>query len=49
LLSEAKYMLERLSVNDEAPQLDSIKDWLLKHIEYSDKPLAEYLQQHGVS
>ena len=26
LLSEAKYMLERLSVNDEASQLDSIKD-----------------------
>jgi len=49
LLSEAKYMLERLSVNDEAPQLDSIKSWLLKHIEYSDKPLAEYLLQHGVS
>jgi diguanylate cyclase (GGDEF)-like protein/hemerythrin-like metal-binding protein len=49
LLSEAKYMLERLSINDEAPQLDSIKDWLLKHIEYSDKPLAEYLLQHGVN
>jgi diguanylate cyclase (GGDEF)-like protein/hemerythrin-like metal-binding protein len=49
LLSEAKYMLERLSVNDEAPQLDSIKSWLLKHIEYSDKPLAEYLLQHGVN
>jgi hypothetical protein len=42
-------MLERLSVNDEAPQLDSIKSWLLKHIEYSDKPLAEYLLQHGVN
>jgi hypothetical protein len=26
--------LECLSVNDEALQLDSIKDWLLKHIEY---------------
>lgn len=49
LLSEAKYMLERLSVNDETPQLDTIKDWLLKHIEYSDKPLAEYLLQHGVN
>ena len=49
LLSVAKYMLERLSVNDETPQLDTIKDWLLKHIEYSDKPLAEYLLQHGVN
>jgi len=27
-------MLELLSVNDETPQLDSIKDWLLKHIEF---------------
>jgi len=49
LLSEAKNMLERLSDNDETPQLDTIKDWLLKHIEYSDKPLAEYLLQHGVN
>jgi hemerythrin len=49
LLSEAKNMLERLSDDDETPQLDTIKDWLLKHIEYSDKPLAEYLVQHGVN
>lgn len=31
-------MLERWSDHDETPQLDSIKDWLLKHIEYPDKP-----------
>jgi len=49
LLSEAKNMLERLSIHGETPQLDTIKDWLLKHIEYSDKPLAEYLLQHGVN
>jgi hemerythrin len=42
-------MLERLSDDGETPQLDTIKDWLLKHIEYSDKPLAEYLVQHGVN
>ncbi|MDP3088264.1 MAG: hypothetical protein Q8M99_08805 [Methylotenera sp.] len=49
LVSEAKNMLERLSVIDEMPKLDSIRNWLLNHIEYSDKQLAEFLLQHGVS
>jgi hemerythrin len=28
--------------------LQSVKDWLLAHIIYSDKSLAAYLKQHGV-
>jgi diguanylate cyclase (GGDEF)-like protein/hemerythrin-like metal-binding protein len=48
LVDEAMHFKSRLSVGGELLALQSIKDWLLNHIHYSDKTLANYLQEHRV-
>lgn len=48
LVNEAKRFKEQFSQGRELLVLQSLKDWLLGHINYSDKKLAAYLAQHGV-
>ena len=49
LVKEAKEMRESLCSEGDKLNLQSIRDWLLNHIQYSDKPLAEFFLRHGVS
>lgn len=49
LVNDAKKMRVELSSSEDKLNLHSIRDWLLNHIQYSDKPLAEYLMRQGVS
>jgi diguanylate cyclase (GGDEF)-like protein/hemerythrin-like metal-binding protein/PAS domain S-box-containing protein len=48
LVNEAQHFKEQFGQGRELLVLQSIKDWLLGHITYSDKKLAAYLVQHGV-
>ncbi|MDP1633714.1 MAG: bacteriohemerythrin, partial [Gallionellaceae bacterium] len=48
LVSEALHMKSQLSQGREQLALQSIKDWLLGHITYSDKQLGAYLSLHDV-
>jgi diguanylate cyclase (GGDEF)-like protein/hemerythrin-like metal-binding protein/PAS domain S-box-containing protein len=48
LVDEAVHFKTRLTQGGDLLALQSIKDWLLNHIRYSDKPLANYLLEHGV-
>ena len=48
LVNEARRFKEQISQGRELLVLQSIKDWLLGHIAFSDKKLAAYLSQHGV-
>ncbi len=48
LVNEATHLKTQFSQGRELLALQSIKDWLLNHILYSDKRLALYLKQHGV-
>ena len=46
LLSEIGHIKARLNHGGELTTLQTIKDWLLEHIETADKPLGAYLKQH---
>jgi diguanylate cyclase (GGDEF)-like protein/hemerythrin-like metal-binding protein len=48
LEEEAKHYKARLTQGGDLLALQSIKDWLLNHIQNSDKPLAKYLLAHGI-
>jgi diguanylate cyclase (GGDEF)-like protein/hemerythrin-like metal-binding protein len=48
LVNEAQHFKEKFSQGRELLVLQSLKDWLLGHITYSDKKMANYLMQHGV-
>jgi diguanylate cyclase (GGDEF)-like protein/hemerythrin-like metal-binding protein len=48
LVDEAVHFKTRLTRGGDLLALQSIKDWLLNHIQYSDKPLAKYLQGFGI-
>jgi diguanylate cyclase (GGDEF)-like protein/PAS domain S-box-containing protein/hemerythrin-like metal-binding protein len=48
LLNEAQHFKEQFKQGRELLVLQSLKDWLLGHIIYSDKRLAAYLVQQGV-
>lgn len=48
LVDEAIHFKARLTEGADLLALQSIKDWLLNHIHYSDKALAKYLQSRGV-
>ena len=48
LVDEAVHFKSRLTQGGDLLALQSIKDWLLNHIHYSDIPLAKYLLAHGV-
>lgn len=48
LVNEAQHFKAQFTEGRELLALQSIKDWLLGHIAYSDKSLASYLKQHGV-
>ncbi|KAF0205880.1 MAG: hypothetical protein FD173_653 [Gallionellaceae bacterium] len=48
LVDEAVNFKSRLTQGGDLLALQSIKDWLLNHIPYSDIPLAKYLLAHGV-
>lgn len=48
LVNEATHLKAQFSQGRELLALQSIKDWLLNHIIYSDKRLALYLKQRGV-
>jgi diguanylate cyclase (GGDEF)-like protein/PAS domain S-box-containing protein/hemerythrin-like metal-binding protein len=48
LLDEAMRLRERIREGGELLALQTIKDWLLNHIAYSDKPLGKYLLSQGV-
>ncbi|MFH0933777.1 MAG: bacteriohemerythrin, partial [Pseudomonadota bacterium] len=48
LVTEALHMKGQLSRGGEQLALQSIKDWLLGHIVYSDKKLGAYLSLHDV-
>jgi hemerythrin-like metal-binding protein len=47
LVNEAQDFKEQFSQGRELLVLQSIKDWLLGHIAYSDKKMAAYLLEHG--
>ncbi len=49
LKGEANYLREKFIQGGELLVLQYIKDWLLPHILNMDKPLADYLIQHGVN
>lgn len=49
LVKVAEKMRDQLSSSGDKLNLQSIRDWLLNHIQYSDKPLAEYLICQGVN
>jgi diguanylate cyclase (GGDEF)-like protein/hemerythrin-like metal-binding protein/PAS domain S-box-containing protein len=48
LVNEAAHLQTRLSQGAELLALQSIKDWLLNHIKYADKPLGKFLIGKGV-
>lgn len=48
LVDEAKHFQVRINQGGELLALQSIKDWLLNHIHFTDKALAKYLIAHGV-
>jgi diguanylate cyclase (GGDEF)-like protein/PAS domain S-box-containing protein/hemerythrin-like metal-binding protein len=48
LVNEALQFKAQFNQGRELLVLQSIKDWLLEHIIYSDRKLATYLVQHGV-
>ena len=48
LVNEAEHLQTRLSQGGELLALQSIKDWLLNHIKYADKPLGKFLIGKGV-
>lgn len=48
LLDEAMRLRERVKEGNELLALQTLKDWLLNHIAYSDKPMAGYLLTHGI-
>lgn len=48
LVDEAVHFKARLTQGGDLLALQSIKDWLLNHIHYADKPLANYLLAHGI-
>lgn len=48
LVDEAVHFKSRLMQGGDLLALQSIKDWLLNHIHYSDMPLAKFLLAHGV-
>ncbi|MFA5826416.1 MAG: bacteriohemerythrin, partial [Gallionellaceae bacterium] len=48
LVDEAVHFKSRLMHGGDLLALQSIKDWLLNHIHYSDMPLAKFLLAHGV-
>lgn len=48
LVAEALHMKGQLSQGGEQLALQSIKDWLIGHISYSDKKLGTYLTHHEV-
>lgn len=48
LVDEAVHFKSRLTQGGDLLALQSIKDWLLNHIHYSDMPLAKYLLAHGI-
>jgi hemerythrin-like metal-binding protein len=49
LVNDAKKFREQLCNAGDTLNLQSIRDWLLNHIQNSDKPLADFLLRHGVS
>lgn len=48
LVEEAMHLRSKLDRGGEMLALQSIKDWLLHHITYADKPLAKFLVGKGV-
>lgn len=48
LVSEAIHLKNGLSQGGEMLALQSVKDWLLNHIQYADKPLGKFLIGKGV-
>ncbi|MCK9200181.1 MAG: bacteriohemerythrin [Gallionella sp.] len=48
LVNEAEHLKTGLSQGRELLALQSIKDWLLNHIQYADKPLGKFLVGKGV-
>jgi hemerythrin len=48
LLNQLQRFKVQFNEGRELLVLQSIKDWLLGHITYSDKKMATYLVQHGV-
>lgn len=48
LLNEAQRFKEQISQGRELLVLQSVKDWLLSHIAFSDKKLAAYLVHQGL-
>ncbi len=48
LLNQLQHFKAQFNEGRELLVLQSIKDWLLGHITYSDKKMATYLAQHGV-
>lgn len=49
LLNQLQHFKAQFNEGRELLVLQSIKDWLLGHITYSDKKMATYLAQHGVA
>ncbi|OIR05583.1 putative diguanylate cyclase YegE [mine drainage metagenome] len=49
LLNQLQHFKAQFNEGRELLVLQSIKDWLLEHITYSDKKMAAYLAQHGVT
>jgi diguanylate cyclase (GGDEF)-like protein/hemerythrin-like metal-binding protein/PAS domain S-box-containing protein len=49
LLRELQDITEQFSQGAELRLLQSIKDWLIVHIQHTDKPLGAYLQSRDVS
>jgi diguanylate cyclase (GGDEF)-like protein/PAS domain S-box-containing protein/hemerythrin-like metal-binding protein len=47
LLNQAKIFKEQFEQGRELLVMQSVKDWLLDHIGYSDKKLGFFLQEHG--
>lgn len=47
LVNEAQHFKEQFKQGRELLVLQSLKDWLLGHITYSDKRMGAYLVQHG--
>lgn len=47
LVEESHYLKERLVDGSELLALQSLKDWVLAHIQFMDKKLATYLLRHG--
>lgn len=48
LLDEAMRLRDLLRAGNELIALQTLKDWLLSHIVYSDKPMAGFLIEHGI-